>query len=219
MNRPRVLIADDHQAMRVGVRDALEQGGCDVIAEAANARDAVRLALKHRPDACLLDIGMPGSGLWAVRELSQRLPNCRVIMLTISDSSEDLLDALQSGAVGYLLKDIASVDVPAAVHTVLAGRAVLSGQLTAVVLDELRRGRGRLRNVINAEGRPVTFTPRETEVLGLLMDGLSTEQIAGRLFLRPITVRRHVADAMRKLRVTSRANALELLRSQANRRP
>lgn len=216
MSRPRVLIADDHAAIRAGVRDALEQGDCEVCAEASNATDAVQLALDTRPDACLLDIAMPGSGLWAVRELVRRVPECRVIMLTVSDSADDLFDSLQSGAVGYLLKDISSSEVPAAVHNALAGRAVLDGVLTARVLEEFRRGRGRITEATSSEGRRVRFTPREVEVLALLMDDLSTTEIADRLFVRPITVRRHIADAMHKLRVTSRAEALDLLRFQAN---
>jgi DNA-binding NarL/FixJ family response regulator len=203
--------------MRAGVRAALEDGGCDVIAEASNARDAVQLALDHRPDVCLLDISMPGNGLWAVRQITRGLPGCRVIMLTVSDSSADLFDALQAGAVGYLLKDISSVDVPAAVRSAMAGQAVLSGGLTLRVLEELRRGRGQLNEVTNTEGRTVTFTPREVEVLAMLMDELSTTEIATRLFVRPITVRRHIADAMHKLRVSSRAEMLEVLRAQAHR--
>lgn len=216
MSKPRVLIADDHAAIRAGVRDALEQGDCEVCAEASNATDAVQLALTHRPDVCLLDIAMPGSGLWAVRELVRRVPDTRVIMLTVSDSADDLFDSLQSGAVGYLLKDISSSEVPVAVHNAIAGRAVLNGVLTARVLEEFRRGRGRITEATSSEGRKVRFTPREVEVLALLMDDLSTTEIATRLFVRPITVRRHIADAMHKLRVSSRAEALELLRGQAN---
>jgi DNA-binding NarL/FixJ family response regulator len=211
-----VLVADDHPATRASVRDALERGDCEVCAEASNAADAVRLALDQRPDACLLDIGMPGDGLWAEREIAKRLPDCRIIMLTVSDSSADLYDALQFGAVGYLLKGT-SVDVPAAVHAALAGQTVLSDQLTPQVLEEFRPGRGR-REVTDAEGHRVTFTPREIEVLALLTDGRSTAEIATQLSVRPPTVRRHISDIMHKLRVTSRAEALELLRPQKHDR-
>lgn len=121
--------------------------------------------------------------------------------------------ALVLGAVGYLLKDVAPDEVPRAVHAALSGEAVLDGQLTAVVLGELRRG-PRADTVINADGRKVTFTPREWEVLDLLLGGLSTREAADLLDLRPITVRRHVSDAVAKLRVSSRADALGLLRGQ-----
>src|SRR5918992_606972 len=101
---PRVLIADDHHPIRVGVRDALEEGGCHVVAEADSAYRAVELARKVRPDACLLDLAMPGGGLWALRTILEELPDTRCIMLTISEDFDDVLEALERGAVGYLLK-------------------------------------------------------------------------------------------------------------------
>jgi two-component system nitrate/nitrite response regulator NarL len=134
-------------------------------------------------------------------------------MLTISQSSSDGLKALERGAVGYLLKDVSSPELPRAVRAVLSGRTVLDGQLTAVVLGEFRRG-PRADAVINADGRKVTFTPREWDALELLLDSLSTREIAARLAVRPITVRRHSSDAVSKLRVSSRAEALELLRGR-----
>lgn len=105
-----------------------------------------------------------------------------------------MFDSLQSGAVGYLLKDISSSDVPVAGRNALAGRAVLNGVLTARVLEEFRCGR--VTEATSSEGRKVRFTPREVEVLALLMDNLSTTEIADRLYVHPITVRRHIADAM-----------------------
>ncbi|MDQ4055681.1 MAG: response regulator transcription factor [Actinomycetota bacterium] len=211
--RPRVLIADDHHPIRVGVRLALEEGGCDVVAEAETAFQAVELANEVRPDACILDVAMPGGGLWALRTILDQRPTTRCLMLTISEDSSDVLDALELGAVGYLLKDVAPHEVPRAVHAAMSGEAVLDGQLTAVVLGELRRG-PRADVVINAEGRKVAFTPREWEVLDLLLGGLSTREIAERLVVRPITVRRHVSDIVAKLRVSSRGEAVELLRGQ-----
>ena len=138
LSRPRVLIADDHQAIRVGVRDSLERGRCEVVAEADTAYGAVDLARRLRPDACLLDIAMPGSGLWALREILGFAPDIRCIMLTVSDSSTDLFEALDSGAAGYLLKDVAPEHVPRAVRSALNGEAVLDGALTARVVEALR---------------------------------------------------------------------------------
>jgi DNA-binding NarL/FixJ family response regulator len=211
---PRVLIADDHQAIRMGVRDALEAGGCDVVAEADTAYAAVDLARRVKPDACVLDIAMPGSGLWALREILAFSPDVRCIMLTVSDSSEDLFEALESGASGYLLKDVSPATVPQAIRAALDGDAVLSGRFTARAMDVLRGRHRRLDQVVNAQGRPVSFTNREVEVLERLVAGMSTAEIATQLFVRQITVRRHIADAMHKLQVKTRAEAVALLRKQ-----
>jgi DNA-binding NarL/FixJ family response regulator len=210
---PRVLVADDHEPMRVGVRDALERGGCVVCAEAEDAYTAVDLAVQEKPDVCLLDIAMPGSGLWALREIRKRVPEAHCVMLTVSDDSRDLFDALLAGAEGYLLKDVAAEALPVAIRAVAQGDAALSGELTARVLHEFRHGKGRSRQVTNTEGRRVEFTSREWDVLELLLEDASTAEIAERLFVRPITVRRHIADAMHKLRVNSRAEAVQALRT------
>jgi DNA-binding NarL/FixJ family response regulator len=211
---PRVLIADDHQAIRVGVRDALEAGGCEVVAEADTAYLAVDLARRVEPDACLLDIAMPGGGLWALREILRASPSVRCVMLTISDSAEDLMEALDAGASGYLLKDVPPDLVPQAIHLALQGESVLSHQLTARVVDAMRTGSGRLDHVTSATGRAVTFTPRQAEVLELLLSGATTAEIASRLFVRQITVRRHIADVMHMLHVNSRAEVVALLHGQ-----
>jgi DNA-binding NarL/FixJ family response regulator len=201
----------------VAVREALEDGGCEVVGEAESAYAAVELARRERPDVCLLDIGMPGSGLWAVREITQDNPSCKCVMLTVSESSDDLFDALQAGSVGYLLKDVSPSDLAPAVRAAIGGEAVLDGLLAARVVDALR-GRGRPARVVNSQGHEVTFTDRESEVLQLLVSGLSTGEIASRLFVQPITVRRYISDAVRKLRVTNRAEAIALLRSQSGGR-
>jgi two-component system, NarL family, nitrate/nitrite response regulator NarL len=211
---PRVLIADDHHPIRVGVRSALEEGGCEVVAEADTAFRAVELAREVRPDACLLDITMPGGGLWALRTILEEFPDTCCIMLTISEDFADVLEALERGAVGYLLKDVERSEVPRAVRAALAGAAVLDGKLTAAVMAEFHKGSRGEGTVTNAEGRKVRFTPREWDVLDLLIDGLTTQEIAQHLRVRPITVRRHISDAMAKLKVGSRAEAIKLLRGQ-----
>ncbi|WP_165821286.1 response regulator [Nocardioides gansuensis] len=214
---PRVVIADDHHPIRAAVREALELGGCQVVGEAKTAYAAVELARQEHPDACLLDIAMPGSGLWAVREILRSNPTCKCIMLTVSESSDDLFDALRGGAAGYLVKDISPSAIAPAVRAAIEGQAVLDGDLTALVVDELRR-KGRSARVVNSEGHEVSFTDRETEVLQLLASGCVTAEIASRLFVQPITVRRHISDAMRKLRVSSRNEAIALLRAQSGDR-
>ncbi|MDZ5622521.1 response regulator transcription factor [Nocardioides bizhenqiangii] len=210
---PRVLIADDHRPVRAGVRMALEEGGCEVVAEADTAFRAVELARETLPDACLLDIAMPGGGLWALRTILEELPHTRCIMLTVSADHADVLEAFERGAVGYLLKDVASAEVPRAVLSALEGDTILDGQLTAAVVDKLREG-SQGASMTNAEGRKVVFTPREWDVLDLLREGLTTREIALHLRVRPITVRRHISDAMAKLKVSSRDEGIELLRRQ-----
>ena len=212
----RVLIADDHQAIRVAVREALENGGCEVVGEADSAYAAVELAKQERPDVCLLDITMPGNGLWAVRAITRDNPSCKCVMLTVSEDSDHLIDALQAGAVSYLLKDVSPSTLAPAVRAAFQGEAVLSGVLTARVVDALR-GQGHTAGVVNSQGHVVSFTEREAVVLQLLVGGLSTGEIASRLFVQPITVRRHIADAVRKLRVTDRAEAIALLSDQWGR--
>ena len=210
MTRPlRVLIADDHAPTRAGVRMALERDGCVVCAEVANADDAVQAALRERPDVCLLDIEMPGHGIRAVAQINARLPEIPVIMLTVSRSSDDLFDALRAGAAGYLLKDMDPQQLSPAVRAAAAGEATLPGVLTARLIEEFRL-RGAQSQVTLDDGRHVELTPRERDVLELLADGLSTSQIAQRLFLSPITVRRHLSIVVHKLDVTSREEARRL---------
>jgi DNA-binding NarL/FixJ family response regulator len=211
--RPRVLIADDHQVIRVAVREALELGGCVVCAEAENAYLAVEFARGEQPDVCLLDINMPGGGIWAVQEIQDSVQPPPCIMLTVSEDAADLLTALDAGAVGYLLKDVPPAEIPRAVRLALAGEAVLSAPMMTRALHDLR-GSSRPGWVTNAEGRRVSFTSREWDVLELLVTGMSTAEIAQRLVLRPITVRRHISDSANKLRVPSRESAVELLRRQ-----
>lgn len=207
---PRVLIADDHAPTRAGVRMALEAGGLEVCAEAANAADAVAAACRERPDACLVDIEMPGSGIRAVREIAAALPECRIVMLTVSPSVDDLVDALTAGAAGYLLKDMDPTQLPGSVRAALAGEAPLSGAMSARLVDALRH-RGGNPTITLDDSHKVVLTPREWDVAELLADGLSTAQIAKRLVLSQVTVRRHMSAVLHKLGASSRAEARHLL--------
>jgi len=211
--RPRVLIAEDHVPTRATVREALEAGGFDVVAEVASATEATRLALQTTPDVCLLDIRMPGNGIKAAGEIVSALPSTAVVMLTASRDDEDLFDALKAGAVGYLPKGTDPGRLPAALRGVLAGEAAMPSDLVARVLAEFRRGRR--RRVVALPGRrPADLTPREYEILEMLSDGLTTEQVADRLFVAPVTVRWYVSQAVKKLRVPDRDSAVRLLRQQ-----
>jgi DNA-binding NarL/FixJ family response regulator len=204
----RVLIADDHPPTRRGVRLTLEQQGFLVCAEAASAQDAVEAAVRERPDVCLVDVQMPGGGIRAAGEIAARLPDTAVVMLTVSDSEDNLLDALRAGAMGYLLKDMDTEQLPAALRAVLRGEAALPRRLAASLIHELRR-RGEPRLTM-PDGRAVQLTPREWDVLELLSDELATAEIARRLFVAPVTVRRHVSAILEKLGVSSRAEAVRI---------
>jgi DNA-binding NarL/FixJ family response regulator len=218
MSRPvRVLIADDHPPTRAGVRMALERGGCEVCAEAATAPDAVKAALDERPDICLIDLEMPGNGFRAVSGITAQLPGTTVLVLTVSRSADDLFDALRSGAAGYLLKDMDPEDLVAAVHGALAGEAALPGFLAARLIDEFRH-RGRGTTLTLKDNRRVELTPREWDVLELFGDGLSTAEMARRLDLSQVTVRRHMSALLHKLEVTSREEARRLIASYDPRR-
>jgi DNA-binding NarL/FixJ family response regulator len=204
-----VLIADDHAAARAGVRGALERGGFVICAEAASGPEAVAAALRERPDACLLDVHMPGGGgIDAAAEISERLPGTAIAMLTVSADEDDLFAAIQAGAVGYLLKDVDPERLPHALAGVLAGEAAIPRPLVGRIVAEL--GARRRRRVPLARGG-AELTPREWEILELLHDGASTAQVAERLGVSQVTVRRHVSAVLHKLRVEDRGGAFALL--------
>jgi DNA-binding NarL/FixJ family response regulator len=192
------------------VRRALESGGFTVCAEAADAEEAIYAALQERPDVCLLDIAMPGSGISAAEAISAEVPEVAIVMLTVSRSDEDLFAALRAGASGYLLKDIDPDRLPYALLGVLEGEAALPRDLVALLVDEFRRRsrHPRLRLVHREEP---DLTAEEWEVLELMRGGLATRQIAAELCVPTETVKMHIATILRKLRVSSRREALRLL--------
>lgn len=211
----RVLVADDHPPTRAGVRGALEAESCQVVAEVSDAAGAVAAAREHRPDVCLLDIHMPGSGIAAASEITRVLPETAVVMLTASRDDDDLFDALRAGASGYLLKDMDPDRLASALRGVLSGEAALPRALVLKVVQQFRTKPPRR---ITLKGRPGTaqLTPREAEVLELMSTGLSTEDIAERLFVGQVTVRTHISAILRKLRVPDREAAIRLSHGHAD---
>jgi DNA-binding NarL/FixJ family response regulator len=205
-----VLLADDHAAVRAGIRLALAGEGFSVVAEAADGPEAVAAALEVKPDIALLDVNMPGSGIKAAEEIARALPTTLVVMLTVSRDDDDLFAALRAGASGYLLKDTDPGRLPFALRGVLEGEAALPRGLVARLIEEFRT-RGKRRRLPLMRQRGVELTDREWEVLEFLHDGLSTAEIAERLSISPVTVRRHVSEILKKLRVTTREEAVELL--------
>jgi DNA-binding NarL/FixJ family response regulator len=210
----RVLIADDHARTRASVREALEDdGGFVVCAEAEDGPSAFDRAIETRPDVCLLDINMPGSGIAATTRIAAALPRTPILILTVSRDDNDLFDALRAGASGYLLKDLGDDQVAPAVRKVLAGEASLPGTLVARLVEEFRDREHRRIGI--APEHAARLTGREWDVLELMREGLSTSEIGARLFVSPTTVRTHVSSVLKKLQVADRDAAVRLLEASS----
>ncbi|HEU5094867.1 MAG TPA: response regulator transcription factor [Reyranella sp.] len=201
-----MLIADDHAYTRAGIRLALEDEGFQVCAEAATGRRALEEALGTQPDIALLDVHMPdGTGVWAAEEITSKLPQTTVVMLTYSRDDEDLVTSLRAGASGYLLKDMDPDRLGVSLRNVLAGEMVLPRSLMTTVVDH-----------VAAEPRPravaqQALTAREAEVADLLCAGYTTEEIADELEMSAVTARVHISNIVKKLQVADRDEAVALL--------
>jgi DNA-binding NarL/FixJ family response regulator len=217
VSRPlTVLIADDHAPTRAGVRGALEDGGFVVVAEANRADAAVDGALREHPDVCVLDINMPGSGIAAAARITEQLPDTAVVMLTVSREDDDLFASLRAGARGYLLKDMDPGRLAPALRGVLSGEAALPRTLVARLISEFGAAEHR-PSLPLVRRRGAKLTAREWEVLELLREQLTTGQIAHRLGLSDVTVRRHVSSILAKLRLPDRRAMARLFEQEAER--
>ncbi len=202
----RVVIADDDALARRVVRDALQDAGLTVIAEAVNGREAIELARYYRPDVVVMDAIMPGiGGLEATQAITAGSSTIKVVVLTSSDDEELGLMSLRSGAVGFVSKSVALSALPRAVASAHRGEAVVSRRLTMRLVDAVRSA-GRDGSGVRPVRSPLTS--REWEVLDLMCDGGSTDDIADALVLSPETVRSHVKNILRKLGVGSRSDAI-----------
>jgi two-component system nitrate/nitrite response regulator NarL len=209
---PRVLIANDSLPTRLGLRTLLEQQGFIVCAEAPDAPAAVEAAVRELPAICLLEITIPGDGIAAIESILAAAPQTAVVVLTSSHDEADVLRALQAGAAGYILLEDADPESLAwALHGVLRGEATLPRRFLPMLTSNLVPGRNPLRNGV----RP-SLTSREGEILELLGDGLTTAQIASRLFVSQVTVRTHICSILKKLGVDDRQAAIRLLRPAAS---
>ena len=211
-----ILIADDDARARDQSRRALDGYGFEVVGEAADAAGAVALAVRLRPQVCLFDVHMPGGGVRATAEVAIALPETAVVMYTVSSADEDVFGALRAGARGYLLKDTDPVRLPLALKGVLTGEAAIPRSLARRLLEEFRV-RERPSRLLLPDGRPVKLTTREWDVLELLRQGLTTAEIAARLYVSPVTVRTHISAVLHKLHVANRAEALALISRGAAR--
>lgn len=204
-----VLVADDHYPTRERLRVRLVAAGFTVTT-AADAAQAIQLAAETIPDICLIDINMPGGGIPAVRGILGHAPAAIVVMLTVSRNDDDLFDALQAGASGYLLKDVDPSAIPELLRRALEGEALLSGELAARLIDEFRE-RGQRKRLLESRVPGAHLSRREWDVLELLAAHLTTAEVAKRLVLEPVTVRTHVARILRKLQVPNRQAAIRLI--------
>ncbi len=206
----RALIADDHVPTRDDIRRALSgDARFEICAEAANAAEAIHAALYQKPDICLLDLRMPGGGLATIWEIRARLPQMKIVVLTVSDDDTDLFGALRSGVDGYLLKTMDLSRLPDALSGVCRGEAAMQRTLVARLFEHFRQREPRWRQPASTRIAQ-RLTSREWEILELLAQGWSTAKIADRLVISASAVRVHIASTVRKLGVSSRGAAVEL---------
>lgn len=200
-----LVIADDQALVRAGFRALVDaQDDMTVVGEATDGEEAVSLAVKHRPDVILMDIRMPGvDGLAATRRITEheRLNECKVVILTTFDLDEYVFEALRAGAAGFLVKDTEPDELLRAVRAVVRGGGLLSPGITRRLIEEFA---SRAREPA-ASAEMDRLTDREREVVGLVAEGLSNDEIADRLFMSPATAKTHVSRAMIKLGARDRA--------------
>lgn len=202
--RIRILVADDHPMLREGLIAVLStQQDLEVVGEAADGSEVVRLADSLKPDVILLDLEMPElSGVAALEKLRDADSTARTIIFTAYDTDERILGALRAGARGYLLKGAARTEIFDAIRTVHAGGSLLQPVVTSKLLQTMSRGERR------EETEPLT--PRETEVLALLSQGLQNKEISARLFISERTVKFHVSSLMHKLGADNRTETVTI---------
>ncbi len=203
-----VVIADDHEPMREATAQILGAGGFDVVGQARDGFEAVKLVRETRPDVCLLDISMPGDGIEAARTICTEFPDTTVVMLTVLADDDHLFAALRAGARGYLTKGTDPAQMLSALRAVLTGEPAMSPGIAMRILERFQEVESRR---VHVPGRGfVQLSPREAEVLHLLRQGVSTQVIARRLGVASVTVRTHIAAVLKKLNVADRREALEL---------
>ena len=197
-NSVRVLICDDHALYRRGLIMVLEDAtDIEVVAEAENGKQAVAMARRHAPDVILMDVSMPGiDGVEAAGVVTDVLPGVPIVMLTVSESEEDLLAAMKNGAVGYLAKEASITEVADAVRAVVGGGTLISPAMASLVLQSLPRA--------DDGSGPHRLTPREESVLGLVAEGRPSDDVASELGLSVNAVRNHLRNVLEKLRRRSR---------------
>ena len=201
----RILLVDDHDLFRTGLRNLLEEQGVRVVGEAGTGADAVRAVREHAPDVVVMDLNMPGmTGVEATRHIASVSPLTRVLVLTISDQDGDVMDAIMAGACGYLLKDATIQELLRGIEAAAVGESLISPHIAAKVLQRLRATSSEpdLEATIRAE-----LSEREIQVLRLIANGKDNAQIAGELHISPKTVKNHISNILMKLQIQNRIQA------------
>jgi DNA-binding NarL/FixJ family response regulator len=199
----RVLVVDDHSLFRDGIVSLLGATGFTVIGQAGDGKTAVEQALRLRPELVLLDIHMPDmTGLEALKQIKAKLPETRVVMLTVSEDEEFLMEAIKSGADGYLLKHLSGSEFIEMLEGLKRGEAAITRRSAAFLMKQISQPD-------QEKEKPVTpLTDRELEILGLLADGLSNKAISERLSLSENTIKYHLKNILNKLNVHNRTEAV-----------
>jgi two-component system, NarL family, response regulator DevR len=202
--RTRVMLVDDHAIVRDGVRMIVETAeDLVVVGEADSGPRAVDRAVQLRPDVVLMDVRLDGgNGIQAARDIRERRPSTKVVMLTAYDDDEALFASIRAGACGYLLKRVGADRLLGTIREVAAGRSSLDSEVTGRVLEGLRRSPD-----VGKDDKLARLTSREEEILRLLAEGKTNAQIAERVFLSELTVKNHVSSILSKLGVTRRTEA------------
>jgi len=212
--RIRVMLVDDHALVRAAVAQAITAPDIEIVGAVATAEEALQVAPGVRPDVLLVDIDLPGiDGVQLVRELAPRLPEMRIVMLTVSTSDRHLLDAMRNGAIGYLTKDISPDALLSAVRGAYEGGLAMDQRLAVHLIRRLVE---KSRHVPAAADDPelASLSEREEEVLRYLADGLTDREIATALTISPPTVGTHVSGILHKLGVRNRAAAARRYRDR-----
>ena len=203
--RIRVLLVDDHDLFRTGLRNLLEEQGVDVIGEAAAGGEALEHVRELQPEVVVMDLNMPGmNGVEATKRITSFAPLTRVVVLTISDQDGDVMDAIFAGACGYLLKDASIQDVVQGIRSAAVGESLISPTIAAKVLERLR-ATGTSPEA--AETVRAELSDREIDVLKLIANGKDNAQIAGELHISPKTVKNHISNILMKLQIENRIQA------------
>lgn len=202
----RVLLIDDHTLFRSGIKLLLQRQKCfEVVGEAGDGLEGVKRAKSLKPDVVLLDLHMPGmTGREAVGQILDESPQTRVVMLTVSEDAEDLVECLRAGAAGYLLKNIETDYLVNAIQSAVRGESVMSPQMTGKLVSELR---SQPKASAATEPGAETLTPREREIIILLAKGASNKEVARTLDVAESTVKIHVQSILKKLKLSSRVQA------------
>jgi DNA-binding NarL/FixJ family response regulator len=202
----RVVLVDDHDLFRTGLRNLLEEhGGVQVLGEAVNGAEAVKLVRELAPDVVVMDLNMPAmSGVEATRHITSLSPLTRVIVLTISDQDADVMDAIVAGACGYLLKDASISDVVNGIRSAAVGASLISPTIASKVLQRVR---ATTADTDMADAIRTELSDRELEVLKLIANGKDNAQIAAELVISPKTVKNHISNILMKLQISNRIQA------------